>query len=176
MALYIIAGADLDAFEIPILHIALRNGFYKTTQLLIFYGAEVSAVDKRGNTALTIAASQISRLAFETLINHGASIYDKNEFNDTILQIAAKKENREFIEILFQHDLDLEIDGIKTKLDLRQIKEDVREQKRTYDELMAIKSIRAPIVIAAMLPTAVGFAGRFAYSIIKAIVKANTQK
>ena len=106
---FITSGADVNAKypdeDFP-LHKASRCKAANTTQVLLDAKAQiadVNAVNKKGNTALHIAARYGCKDVVEELLGHEANVHAKNKFGDTALHHAAHWDHKDIVEILLDH-------------------------------------------------------------------------
>ena len=106
---FITSGADVNAKypdeDFP-LHKASRCKAANTTQVLLDAKAQiadVNAVNKKGNTALHIAARYGCKDVVEELLGHEANVHAKNKFGDTALHHAAHWDHKDIVEILLEH-------------------------------------------------------------------------
>ncbi|EAX87521.1 ankyrin repeat protein, putative [Trichomonas vaginalis G3] len=73
------------------------------TEYFLSHGANINEKDKRGETALHIAALYNSKEIAEFLISHGANINEKDQNGETALYKAALYNSKETAELLISH-------------------------------------------------------------------------
>ena len=85
------------------LHYAVANAHISTVRELIFHGADVSALDKRGCAALHMGAKNQLKdglLIIQLLVEAGASLEVRDGRNLTPLQVAAERGNDQIVKLL----------------------------------------------------------------------------
>lgn len=106
-AIFIAHGANINAphpmtGDTP-LHMAVKNGYRKSIQLLIAKGANVNARNKAGQTPLFYAIGENIQDIAELLLEHGADVNIKNTSGKTPLSIAQENNNSDLIKLLRAH-------------------------------------------------------------------------
>ncbi|EAY03359.1 hypothetical protein TVAG_398840 [Trichomonas vaginalis G3] len=81
---------EKDLFEDTALHIATKNNYKETIEILLSYGANINEKDKNEETALHFAVSNNNKEITDILISHGANIDEKNTFGRKVLHFAAE--------------------------------------------------------------------------------------
>ncbi|KAJ4988027.1 hypothetical protein SVAN01_06439 [Stagonosporopsis vannaccii] len=100
---YFLDGGD----EQTPLFIAAEAGHVGVVETLLNYGAEPSAVDKKGWTPLTIAAHKGHCKVVELLIDNGVAVDEQGGNYDTALGAAAWAGENEMIELLLTRGADI---------------------------------------------------------------------
>jgi|GEM_PF-6389692 len=77
------------------LHLAVLNGDYKTTELLLAHNADVNLKDKNGNTALHYATQAKDTKMIDFLISNKADIEIKNKLGSTPLKLAQSEQKQD---------------------------------------------------------------------------------
>ena len=79
-----------DSYQsaMPLLCTAAKNGSEAMVKLLLKYGADINASDKKGNTAVHLATSNA---VIEMLLNAGANVNATNDNGETVLSIVCEK-------------------------------------------------------------------------------------
>lgn len=89
----------------PLLDFLLFTDRLEDIQLLLNYGADISAVDQRGNNALHYAARNIHSDIVEFLVlDHGFDVECNNHKNQSPLHLAADRCNSTVCEFLLKHN------------------------------------------------------------------------
>ena len=79
---------------------AVQKGKTETVKLLLANGADVNAVDKKGRTALMIAAQEGRTKMVKLLLANGADVNAANTFGKTALSIATRRGDGALVELL----------------------------------------------------------------------------
>jgi hypothetical protein len=84
------------------LHVAARKGYIDIVKVFVNNGADLNAIDDKGNSVLHYACSttQYNKELVEFLISKGADPYSVNEVKCTVLYMATKFNNIELVEYL----------------------------------------------------------------------------
>ena len=89
------------------LHLASTHDRFKTIQLLIQRGADVTARNNRNLTALHLLASLQGTESMQMLIQYGADVNARDEGNSTPLHLASSRFRTEPMRLLIQHGADV---------------------------------------------------------------------
>lgn len=86
----------------------IKNDWVDTAKLLLEYGADINAKNKKGWTALYTAAYRGEFDTLKLLLEYGADIEAKNEFGWTSLCFAAYRDKFDTVKFLLEHGADIE--------------------------------------------------------------------
>lgn len=94
------------------LHIAWSRGDLEAAEIFLDAGADISATDKLGRTALHFAASIGTNLELiELLVNKGAQVNAQSTGGETPLMKAIAFDNADAAKLLLEHGADAEIEN-----------------------------------------------------------------
>ncbi len=94
--------------NIPLINAAYNHRGYSQAQALLAHGANVNAVNRCGQTALTVAAELNNVDIADLLIKHGAKVDARTSSSATPLVLAASGGNIESAKLLLAHGADIE--------------------------------------------------------------------
>jgi ankyrin repeat protein len=100
------ANAAMDHASSP-LHLASLHDHFKTMQLLIQRGADVTSRDNLNSTPLHLAALRGGTDSVELLIEHGSDVNARNKENLTPLHLALYRVSAESVQLFTQHEVDV---------------------------------------------------------------------
>ncbi|MBL7526701.1 ankyrin repeat domain-containing protein, partial [Legionella bononiensis] len=119
-----------------------ENAYQRIADLLIKYGINVNAIDKKGNTALHLAAITNNSTAIRYLVEHGADINCQNNFGNSPLYAAIANKSLDAVLLLIKLGADVFISHDPSlpslQVFLKQVKSELLEYRRDFQFYSAV--------------------------------------